>query len=382
MDNPKRVRLKYSRAKNFGLMGWPAFSLPWLLTGLLFQTASAQEALPVTVMPVVRIAIAEEVALTGNLVARRVSNLSAEVDGIVKHIHVDDGSVVTNGQQIVELDTDVADIDRQVAAASVAEADATLTEAKRRHRELERLKSQSHTSLTSVEAAQAQIAIEQAARNQAISNLRRTETLLRKHKVNAPFSGIVNRKLVEVGQWVDTNTPLVELIDTNLLRLEIPVPQYYFRSVRVGTAALIQFDALPEQPVEAAISAVIPISDTTSRTFRVRIDIPNETGELAPGMTAKATLRLTSEAETTSIIASRDALVRKPNGDASIWVIEEIDGVSKVKPVNVEVGRSYRGGIEVLSDNVPVGTLAVVRGNEILRPGQSVRVATELRPQF
>ncbi|MGR8949493.1 MAG: efflux RND transporter periplasmic adaptor subunit, partial [Gammaproteobacteria bacterium] len=356
--------------------------LGWINVLFLSAAVAAQEALPVTVMPVVRIAIAEEVALTGNLVARRVSNLSAEVDGIVKDILVDDGSVVTTGQKIVVLDTDIAEIDRRVAAASVAEAEATLKEAVRRHRELERLKDQSHTSLTSVEAALAQISIQEASHRQALSNLARTETLLRKHQVNAPFAGIVSRKLVEVGQWVDTNTPLVELIDTHLLRLEIPVPQYYFQAVRVGTPAQIRFDALPQQPIESGISAVIPISDTASRTFRARIDIPNATGKLAPGMTAKATLRLTKEKESASIVASRDAIVRKPNGDTSIWMIEEIDGVAKAKPVNVSVGRSYRGGVEILSGNLPVGSLAVVRGNEILRPGQSVRVATKLSPQY
>ena len=346
------------------------------------QASHAQQAMPVTVMPIVKIAIAEEITLTGGLIARRISNLSAEVDGIVREIHVDDGSVLSAGAPVVELDTDIAQINREAAQADLAQAQATLQESIRRHAELERLKDQSHTSLTSVEAARAQIAIDEAARNQARSNLKRTETLLNKHKITAPFPGIVNRKLVEIGQWVETSTALVELIDTQLLRLELPVPQYYFQSVHENTPVQIRFDALPDQPFESTISAIVPISDQSSRTFRVRVDVDNREGKLAPGMTAKAVLRLGTQSGAESLVAPQDALVRKPDGSASIWVIDEVDGVTKAKAVTVKLGRSYRGGVEILDGELREGRLTVVRGNEILRSGQSVRIATELGAQY
>ena len=360
----------------------PFLALLFIIASVLGQTVCADEAMPVTVMPLVRIGIAEEVALTGTLLARRISNLSAEVDGIVKNVFVDDGSVVSAQDPIVDLDTDVAAINRDTAAAALAAAQATLQESVRRHAELERLKDQSHTSLTSVEAARAQIAINEAARNQARSNLKRAQTLLDKHRIKAPFSGIVNRKLIEVGQWVETSTALVELIDNQLLRLELPVPQYYFQSVHKETPVQIRFDALPDRSFESTVTAIIPISDETSRTFRVRIDIDNTNGGLAPGMTAKATLRLGNDSEENTLVAPQDALVRKPNGGASIWVINEVDGVTKVKAVDVKVGRSYRSGVEILSSDVSEGSLTVVRGNEILRPDQSVRVASKLTPQY
>lgn len=346
------------------------------------RTSHAQQATPVTVMPIVKIAIAEELTLTGGLIARRISNLSAEVDGIVKQVHVDDGSELAAGAPVVDLDTDIAQINREAAAADLAEAQATLEESIRRHAELQKLKDQNHTSLTSVEAARAQIAIDEAARNQARSNLKRTQTLLGKHKIVAPFSGVVNRKLVEVGQWVETSTSLVEFIDNKLLRLELPVPQYYFQSVHKKTPVQIRFDALPNQFFESTISAIIPISDQSSRTFRVRIDIDNSEGKLAPGMTAKAVLRLGNKIGADSLVAPQDALVRKPDGSALIWIINEVDGVTKAKSVEVELGRSYRDGVEIFNDALPEGTLTVVRGNEILRPGQSVRVASELDAQY
>ena len=338
--------------------------------------------MPVTVMPVIKLAIAEEVSLTGSLIAHRVSNLSAEVEGIVKQLHVDDGSNLNANDAVLELDTDIAEINRQAARASLAQAEAGLKESIRRHGELERLKDQSHTSLTSVEAAKAQIAINEAARNQARSNLRRAEILLAKHRIKAPFTGVVSRKLVEIGQWVETSTPLVELIDTQQLRLELPVPQYYFRAVGENTPVQIRFDAVPERTIESTISSIIPVSDPASRTFRIRIDIDNKDRELAPGMTAKAVLRLGNEQNTESLVAPQDALVRKPDGSASVWIVETVDGVTKAKSVAVKLGKSYRDGVEIVDGPLVNGTLTVVRGNEILRPDQTVRVASELRPSY
>ena len=345
-------------------------------------TANAEDAMPVTVMPVVKIPIAEEIILTGSLIAKRISNLSSEVDGVVEHIHVDDGSVLSAGAAVLDLDTDIARINQQAALANLAKAQANLKESLRRANELERLKDQNHTSLTSVEAARAQIAVDEAATKQARTDVERAEVLLAKHQIKAPFAGIVNRKRVEIGQWVETSTTLIELIDTHLLRLELPVPQYYFQSVHQNTPVQVRLDALPNQPFETTISAIIPIADQTSRTFRVRIDIDNPNGHLAPGMTAKAVLRLGTDHGDNSLIAPQDALVRKPDGSATVWVIDHVDGVSKAKSVTVSLGRSYRGGVEILNNDLPEGSLTVVRGNEILRPGQSVRIASELNPQY
>ncbi|MEM7469060.1 MAG: efflux RND transporter periplasmic adaptor subunit, partial [Pseudomonadota bacterium] len=196
----------------------------WVLIGAAACLANSsfvfsQDALPVAVMPLVRIAIANEVDLTGSLIAHRISSLSSEVEGIVEQISVDDGHKVKRGDAIVQLNQDIAKIAKDTAAAELAESEATLKESIRRHAELERLKDSSHASRSSVEAAKAQISIDEASRARAISNLRRATTLLNKHSILSPFAGIVNRKLVEIGQWIDTTTPLVELVDSNLLRL-------------------------------------------------------------------------------------------------------------------------------------------------------------------
>ena len=344
----------------------------------LSPPAMAEPPMPVSVVRSVRATIAEEVNLTGDLQARRVSLLSAEVDGIVATLSVDDGDRVSNEQVVLSLDDELSEIAQARATAEVDEAAARHAEAKRRYGELTELAKQQHVPKTNVESARADIQFAGAALRQAQSDRLRAQALLKRHTVRAPFDGVVKRKLVEVGQWVETSTPLIELVETNFLRLEAPVPQFYFSRVKPGTQVAIRFDSLPEQVFEAAITATIPVSDSAARTFPVRIDLANEQGLLAPGMSARVILRIKSETGESSLLVPQDAVVRRPDGSETIWTITVEDGVTKAAPREVRTGRVYHNNVEVLSNNLEPGTQVVVRGNEILRPGQPVTVAEEM----
>ena len=78
----------------------------------------------------------------------------------------------------------------------------------------------------------------------------------------------------------------------------------------------------------------------------------------------------------------RDAVVRNTRGAESVWTVVDEDGVTKAVPQEITTGRSYRGVIEVVDNALSEGVLVVVRGNEILRPGQSISIADELAPDL
>lgn len=337
----------------------------------------AENAMPVSVVRIVRAPIVEELRLTGSLRARRISRLSTEVEGIVKELLVDDGDRVESGQLIVRLNNELATIEKSGTAAEVDEAQARLADAERRYRELLALSKKQHVPETNVESAKAEIDIARAALAQRRARDGRAQALLNRHTVRAPFNGVVREKLVEIGQWVETNSALVELVETEFLRLETPVPQFYFSRVRAGTPVAIRFDALPREVFEASITTTIPVSDTSARTFPVRIDLPNENGLLAPGMSARVVLHITDESGEAALIVPQDAVVRQPDGGTTIWTIVSEDGVVKALPRIVTTGRVYRNNIEVTSGDLTAGDQVVVRGNEILRPGQAVAVAEE-----
>lgn len=352
---------------------------PLTLTGVLLAgiEATAEDSMPVSVVRTVRAAIAEEITLTGNLQARRVSRLSAEVDGLVENLPVDDGDRIIAGDIVLSLNSDLAVIAKSRVAAETAEARARLAEAERRYNELTTLAKQQHVPKTNVESARTEIEIARSILAQARTEDRRAQALLDRHTVRAPFDGLIKRKLVEVGQWVETSTALVELVETSFLRLEAPVPQFYFGRVKPGTRVAIRFDSLPEQVFEAAVSATIPVSDTAARTFPVRIDLTNEHQLLAPGMSARVVLQIADGGGRTALIVPQDAVVRRPDGTETVWTIAVDDGITTAMPREIKTGRVYHNNVEVLSGDLEAGTRVVVRGNEILRPGQPVTVAED-----
>lgn len=337
----------------------------------------AEESIPVSVVRTVRTTIAEEITLSGNLLARRVSRLSAEVEGIVEKLAVDDGDRITKGEVVLGLNSELATIAKAHAAAVIGEARVRHAEARRRYVELTELATRQHVPKTNVAAARAEIDIAGARLAQARAEGRRAQALLDRHTVRAPFDGVIKNKLVEVGQWVETSTALVELVETSLLRLEAPVPQFYFGRVKPGTRVSIRFDSMPDQEFEATVSATIPVSDNAARTFPIRIDLANEQGLLAPGMSARVILRLDDESGRTALIVPADAVIRRPDGTATVWTIEVEDGVTTAEPREIKTGRIYRNNVEVLGGDLEPGARVVVRGNEILRPGQAVTVAED-----
>ena len=357
-------------------------SVLWFCCALFAAGAPAETRTPVAVSTVRSLVLTDDVALHGSLVAVRRSRLSAEVDGLVTRVVVDDGDHVEANAAVVELDRRIAQIAKAESQALLDAARATADESRRRYLELSELRGKRHVSETEVAAAAAQAEIDNAQVAAAEARLARAAETIRQHTVLAPFEAVVESKLVEVGEWVETNTPLLDLVAVNTLRLDVPVPQYYFSEVKRDTRVEIEFDAIPDRRIEARVTRVIPVGDVASRTFRARIDLDNGDGLLAPGMSARVLLKLGPEADVPATALPRDAVVRKPDGTTAVWLVTTSDGVTTVTPRPVSLGRSYRDYVELLDADIAPGEQVVVRGNEILRPGQAITIAEEVPAGF
>lgn len=331
---------------------------------------------PVSVVEATTAPLSEEIPLTGSVTARRSSRISPKLDGFVAEVLVEEGDQVRAGEPLLKLDRVMAEIELTRAQAELDEAAARLKEAKRQHDEAGSLVDKKHIAKTAFDAAGAEVTISAAVVTRLEANLKRQQESLSRHTISAPFDGVVSEKLVEVGQWVETSTPLIEVVEVQPIRVDVPVPQRYFSFVDVGTPVSIDFDAVPDRTFSASVTMKIPVGHETARTFPVRIEMDNADGTIAPGMSARVRLRLRRSDE--AVLLPRDSIVRKPDGSNSVWVVAQEDGVMKVRRVEVEVGRAQQDHIEILHGSLKTGDLVVIRGNEILRPGQTVSIAEEL----
>lgn len=357
--------------------GTPCLLLLLLAAGL--TQAQERKVIPVKVMRPVLAPVSEELPLTGSITTQRQSRLSPEVAGLVAKLHVDEGDEVSRGDVLLELDRDIAQIEAGSVAAQVAEARARLKEALRQQDEAARLVEKKHIPPTRHEAAQAVVAMDSAALERLKKELERQRELLRRHSVSAPFAGVITRKMVEEGEWVNIDTPLFQLTEIDRLRVNVPVPQFHFADVQVGAPVRVVFDAYPGREFPAKVTMKVPLSSEAARTFPVRIDLDNRARLFAPGMSARVVFRLQGAGDGESLLVAQDALVRKPDGSTSVWVVTPGSEGMTATQVTVNAGRAYRESIEITSGDVRAGDRVVVRGNEILRPGQLVEIKEELQ---
>ncbi|MEX2523675.1 MAG: efflux RND transporter periplasmic adaptor subunit [Gammaproteobacteria bacterium] len=347
---------------------------------LLFNAppvVAAEKPVPVTVVKAVKAPVYDDIPLTGTVESRRVSRLSPKLSGYVAEVLVDDGDVVSAGDPLLHLDPVMAEIELNRIRAEIREAEVRLAEAKRQHNEASELVEKKHIPATNYEALVSEVAIAEAVLQRLQTDLERQRETLRRHTIRAPYNGVIGEKLVEAGQWVETGSALFQLVETDILRITIPVPQYYFSRIRAGTPARVRFDALPDYTLDAEVTMKIPVGSESGRTFPVRIEMKNEDGRVAPGMSARVRLRLQDSGGEEALLLPRDSLVLKPDGTSTAWIVDGGD-VLTARPVTVRTGRSFRGNVEILEGEVRPGDRVVVRGNEILEPGQPVRVHRRL----
>jgi len=361
-----------------------ASGLPILLISLFCAHLPALYAeevgLPVTVVDVTLGTMVEEIPLTGTLMPIRRTRIASRQSGIVEVLNFDEGDSVKQGDVIARIDNELAKIELARADALYEEARARYREAERQRDEAAELVDKKHISTTTYESRIAEVEINAAVVQRLKTDVERQTEILRRHTVYAPFGGVVTAKLTEIGQWINTDNPLLEITELNTLRVEAPVPQFYFARIRPGTPVRVVFDALPEMKLEATITATVPLGLENARTFPVKVDIDNHGQKLAPGMSARVFIQLEEQSTTRTLQIPRDAIVRHPGGTETVWVMREQNGQQRAAPINVRSGRSSRGMVEILDGNLKAGDQVIIRGNEILQPGQLVYASKDQPP--
>ena len=340
---------------------------------LLPPGLAAAQVAPVELAPVERRDIVETLRLTGSLSSPYSARLSPDVEGRVVSLEVDAGERVEKGDPLFHLDDELAQLELQQAIAAEHEAEADLADAKRRVVEVRALVEEKSFPESEARSLEAQVR-----RSEAVLERRRAErayaaATLARHSLKAPFSGVIAERNADPGERVDSNSSVLLLVAVDRLQLDLRVPQSYFQRISVGTALTIGLDALPGREIDSRVSRIVPVSDPEARTFLVRAQIDNRAGNLTPGMSVRAVLRIGTDRQ--AEVVPRDALIRYPDGRTVVWVAAVEGDRHVVEERLVKTGLAFDDSIEIV-EGLEAGEQVVIRGNESLRQGQQVRVTS------
>jgi len=300
----------------------------------------------------------------GDVSALQHAELAAGASGEVRRVLVRVGDRVKRDDLLVEVDPSLATARVRAASASKEAGAAQLERAKR---DAERL------SIAGPDiAARAEIEQATSERKRAVAERGRLKAAeaearaqLGRHRVTAPFDGIVANRHVDPGDWVDPGVQVIELIDDRDVEVLTSVPPDVASLLSVGRKASL---GRKGQTTPATIVGIVSALETESRTVRLRL-VPDESTEwLLPG--AAVDVRFTVErSEPGALVVPRDALVY---GIANIQVVKSVD--DKAQPMPVEVVALGRDEVLIRAEGLAAGDSVVTRGNERVFPGQSLIV--------
>lgn len=342
-----------------------------LLALMMVDSAAARQAAPVAATSVESDRIIREVTLTGTLASPRRAELTPEVSGRATDVIAEAGDRVATGDALLRLDAELTRIELRQADAALDEAVANLDDARRRLREAEDLAARNSIGQSELEARRSEVRQLEAVRSRRDAERAYRAEMLDRHRLQAPFDGVINRRMIDIGERADTDEPVYELVATDRLRLDLEVPQRFFGSVTTDTEVIVRVDANPDETIDGRVGTVIPVSDSSSRTFHARIDLDNRDGRLTPGMSARATLRM--DTGRTGLVIPQDALIRYPDGRTVVWIVQGDGDTRTVSERRVETGLRFDGRIAI-RDGLEADTLIVTEGNEALQDGQQVRI--------
>lgn len=345
----------------------------FLTAFLLLITSTSFAQAPVRVTVVETRAVSEQVTATGTVSSPRSAVLSTAEAGLVDEIHVDAGDRVTRGDVLLQLDSEIAELTLARLRATARQQRTALEDARRRYVEAEKVGPGGGVPQTLIDSLQAEVQGTEAALVAAEAEAKEQQARVDRHRLVAPFDGVITQRITEMGEWVNPGTGLLGLIATTGLRFEFRVAQRFFRDITLDTPVAVTLDAVQGEAMPARVDAIVPVSDPGSRTFLVRLVAadPVEEELAAPGMSVNAVFSM--QTGRTGVAVSRDALIRYADGRNTVWVIEDSDARPVVRERIVRTGVEFDGLVEVTS-GLEEGEQVVVEGNESLREGQVVTI--------
>ncbi|HKB12503.1 MAG TPA: efflux RND transporter periplasmic adaptor subunit [Vicinamibacterales bacterium] len=293
------------------------------------ETAQARgreaAAKPVKVEIVKRERVARAVDLVGTLAAVDQVTISSEAEGKVSRILADLGDRVRAGQTLIQVDQEKQqyNFEQQKAALAralaqygapdpehlpeiektpdVQKASADLRQAKQAYDRTSELFKRALVPQQMLDDAAATLQAKQAGYDLSLQNAKNlrasiqaseasvklADRQLRDTEIRAPFDGYVEKRLVNLGELVKTQMPVMSIVRIDPLKVVAEIPEKMAPWIRDGQQVEMHVDAYPDKAFEGKVSRVSPAVNTATRAFPFEALAPNQDALLKPGTFAR-----------------------------------------------------------------------------------------------
>ncbi|MEM7354894.1 MAG: efflux RND transporter periplasmic adaptor subunit [Acidobacteriota bacterium] len=341
----------------FALAVLAALAAPKLRTSgdtsnLPAPASSEPRKLRVTVQTVEPEHLTERLSTTGTVRANEQVELVGEITGKIAAIHFNEGSRVSKGQLLLEIDDAELQAERERTALRVELAE---------RREAKRKQLLDDGVISDEEYA---LALNQLEVLRAEHRL--IEAQLLKTEIRAPFGGIIGLRYVSLGSYLSPQTQIATLQDVDSVKVDFSVPEKYAARMQRGGEITFRVKG-EERPFTGTIYAIEPSVDQDTRSLPVRARSANREGSLVPGAFADVEI----------VVAESDDAVTVP----AIAVIPELGGKKvfvaedgKAQSRTVTTGIRTEDRVQITS-GLAAGERVIVSAIQQLRPGLDIETS-------
>jgi HlyD family secretion protein len=366
-------------------------------SGQAARTGRQAQAILVDTTPVQRISVQRTVDLSGNLMSPDQAKVSSEVAGVVRSVAVQLGQAVQRGQVLVYVeprelelaleraqsalnqteaqlgmtsDTDTPPPDDQISAVRTALANRD--DARTQNARAEQLSKQGLISTVDLEVTRTKLKVADAAYQAAIEGVhsvkaslqdRRAAYLLAQKKVNdasikAPVAGSVAERLVQPGEFIKENTPVITLVEMDPLKLVTAAQERYAGAIHLGMPVQFSVESFPGEVFHGEIISVSPAVDQQTRTFTIEAGLPNPNYRLKPGFFAKGVILTHIDDK---VLAVPEQAVSRLAGVSTVYIVS----AGKVTPQQVTLGTHQNTFVEITDGLKGDERLAITNLNQL-----------------
>jgi len=274
----------------------------------------------------------DTLSLSGTLVPRVESQLAFRVSGLIAERLVDLGDSVEAGQALMHLDDEQLQLAVAELVAEEAKARATLEQIERDVRRNRELVESGAIADADFETLRSLLAQSQAQLQAAQSRLARARNDLTYATLTAPASGTIALVQADVGQVVAAGTPVLRLARGGEHEIEVNVPESRIGQMASGQTAKVRLLSLPDVEITARVREIASVADAQTRTYRVRLAVPELLTAARLGMTAS--VRFDAASNNAHLQLPLTALFQQGEQPA-VWILPDAANHLELRPITL-----------------------------------------------
>src|SRR5690606_17965257 len=234
--------------------------------------------------------------LPGTLQGSIEAPIYARTSGYVSRWYKDIGDQVKQGDLLAQIDAPEVVQQLNEAKAAQAQAATNLQLAKSTFERWDALRKRDAVSQQDLDEKRNALAVAQAAETSAKATVQRLQDQVGFSRIVAPFSGVITRRNIDIGNLVDAgggSRVLFTMAKSDTLRVYVYVPQSYAPQIKTGNKAEVTLRELPGRSFTGTIARTAAAIDPLTRTMQIEIRLPNPDGVLLPGAYAQVAIKAT-----------------------------------------------------------------------------------------